>query len=350
MSLIKCLLFASLLSQAASAAQGEAYCPGNVASLPLPFVQSSLIVISVEVNHSGPYDFVVDTGAQVNTIDLSLASELNLKSQGTVGVGGASTFSRSEAVYLDLVKVGDHSVSHSLAVMQDLAQLKAADQRIRGILGGSFLEHFDLLIDNDQRLMCLDDTGALASAIKGERIPLAGPHGEQNDLPFTRPIVVSARLSALESTPVLLRLDSGSEAPWLYAADAPLQLAATNPTKALQRTVDHVEQTLTVLPPQEVRIGKVALKQVSFVVPMQAVRQGPSPREDGLLPTMAYQRVFISSSRGFVTLEPRSWNRPCSSSMLCTMSLSQGTSADSRRSTSHAEPYGRRELQASQNR
>jgi Aspartyl protease len=261
MSLIKCLLFASLLSQAASAAQGEASCPGNVASLPLRLVQSSLIVVPVEVNHSGPFDFLVDTGAQVSTIDSSLASELKLKSQGTVGVGGASTFSRNGAVFLDLVKVGDHSVSHSLAVMQDLAQLMSADQRIRGILGGSFLEHFDLLIDNDQRLL------------------------------------------------------------WL-----------------------------TVLPPQEVRIGKVALKQVSFVVPMHMVRQGPAPREDGLLPTMAYQRVFISSSRGFVTLEPRSWNRACSSSMLRTMSLSQGTPTDSRRSASHAEPYGRRELQASQKR
>jgi hypothetical protein len=39
-------------------------------------------------------------------------------------------------------------------------------------------------------------------------------------------------------------------------------------------------------------------------VPMNSIGAGPSPREDGLLPTMAFQHVFISRSGGYVTLEP----------------------------------------------
>ena len=42
MSLFKCLLVASLISQTVPAAQGEAHCPGGVASLTLRVVQGAL--------------------------------------------------------------------------------------------------------------------------------------------------------------------------------------------------------------------------------------------------------------------------------------------------------------------
>ena len=304
MSLFKCLLVASLLSQAAPAAHGEAHCPGNVASLTLRLVQGTLIVVAVEANHSGPYDFLVDTGAQVNTIDVSLAAQLHLKPQGTVGVGGAATFSRREEVTIDTLAAGHHAAANSLAVVEDLAQLRAADPRIRGILGGSFLQHFDMLIDNGQRLLCLDDSGALMTAVKGERIKFAEPYGTGKDLPFTRPIVLSARLSSLGTTPVILRLDSGSNVPMLYANNALLSLVAAKHSGVLKRTVSGVEQQFAVLPPQDVEIGKSPLRQVAFTVPMNAVGNGQAPREDGLLPTIAYRRVFISCSGGYVALDP----------------------------------------------
>jgi hypothetical protein len=304
MSLFKCLLVASLLSQAAPAALGEAHCPGNVASLTLRLVQGTLIVVAVQANHSGPYDFLVDTGAQVSTIDVSLAVDLHLKPQSTVGVEGAATFSRRVAVTIDTLSAGDHTAVNSLAVVEDLAQLRAADPRVRGILGGNFLQHFDILIDNGHRLLCLDDSGSLMTAVKGERIKLAEPYGADKDLPFTRPIVLPARLSSLGKTPLLLRLDSGSNSPMLYANNPPLHMVASNPSRVLKRIVSGIEQQFAVLPPQDVKIGKNALRQVAFTVPMNAIGNGRAPREDGLLPTIAYRRVFISCSAGFVSLDP----------------------------------------------
>lgn len=304
MSLFKCLLVASLVSQTLPAAQGEAHCPGSIASLSLRLVQGTLIVVAVEANHSGPYDFLVDTGAQVSTIDVSLAAQLHLKPQSTVGVEGAATFSRREVVTIDTLAAGGHTAANSLAVVEDLAQLRAADPRIRGILGGSFLQHFDLLIDNGHRLLCLDDSGALMTAVKGERIKLAEPYGTGKDLPFTRPIVLPARLSLFGTTPVILRLDSGSNAPMLYANNVPLHVVAANPSRVLKRTVSGVEQQFAILPPQDVEIGKNALRQVAFTVPMNAIGNGRAPREDGLLPTIAYRRVFISCSGGYVALDP----------------------------------------------
>ena len=110
-----------------------------------------------------------------------------------------------------------HVVEDSPAVTIDIAQSGILDPRVRGILGGSFLEHFDVLIDNRRHLICLDDKGDMAAAIKGERIPLAEPYGPQTDIPFTRPIEISARLSAMTPVSVLLRLDSGSNVPALYS-------------------------------------------------------------------------------------------------------------------------------------
>jgi hypothetical protein len=71
-SLFKCLLLTSLVSQTLPAAYGEAHCAGNVASLPLRVVQGSLNVVQIEINYSGPYDFVVDTGSQVTIITCAM--------------------------------------------------------------------------------------------------------------------------------------------------------------------------------------------------------------------------------------------------------------------------------------
>jgi len=54
--------------------------------LTLRLTQGSLIVVPVEINHSGPYDFLVDTGAQITTVDSFSAVNLGLKAQGTTGV------------------------------------------------------------------------------------------------------------------------------------------------------------------------------------------------------------------------------------------------------------------------
>jgi hypothetical protein len=216
-------------------------------------VQGALIVIPIEINHAGPYDFIVDTGAQVPTIEPSVAAELDVKAQGTTGVGGVATYARTAYSHLDLIEAGQHSVP-VITVIQEMTQLKAADSRIRGILGANFLEHFDLLIDNGRHIFCLDESGALASTIEGEHIALAEPRGSKQDLPFTRPVIVAARFFAGDAAPVPLRLDSGSNAPLLYAADALVRSKSKGKASILKRVANGAEQSFTVLPPQDIQI------------------------------------------------------------------------------------------------
>jgi hypothetical protein len=303
MSFVKRFVAASLATLALSALHAEPRCPGNVDGSSLRRVGEDLLAVQVRINHTGPYDFLVDTGSQILTIDPALAASLHLKINGTTGVSGVATNSRRPFASLDLIEVGNHSVPQVLTVIEDIPALKAADPRLRGILGENFLSRFDLLIDNRQLILCLDQSSNLAQAVKSEHIPLEKPYGPRDDLPFTRPLVVSVRLATGDVAPVLLRLDSGSNAAVLYAAPRLLR-ASVSRAPLLKRLVSGGSQAFAVLHGQEILVGASALRQISFVMPMNGVGSGPSPREDGLLPTAAFKRVFISYSENYAALDP----------------------------------------------
>lgn len=304
MSVIKNFVAASLATLILSALHAEPRCPGNLAGSRLRRVGENLLAVEVRINHTGPYDFLVDTGSQISTIDPALAASLHLKIDGTTGVSGVATHSRRPFASLDLIEVGNHSVPRALTVIEDIPALKATDPRLRGILGQNFLARFDLLIDNSQRILCLDESGSLALAVKGEHIPLEQPHGPRDDMPFTRPIIVSVRLTAADVAPLLLRLDSGSNAALLYASQLRLLMSSVSRTPMLKRLVDGVSQAFAVLPGQDILVGASSVRQISFVMPMNGVGSGPGPREDGLLPTSAFERVFISYSKNYAALDP----------------------------------------------
>jgi hypothetical protein len=296
---------AVLAALALSALHAEPRCPGNLAGSSLRRNQDNLMVVRVRINRTGPYDFLVDTGSQITTIDPALSSDLHLRIEGTTGVSGVRTQSRSAFAFLDLIEVGSHSVPQSLVIVQDIAELKEADPRLRGILGENFLARFDLLIDNRKRILCLDESSSLWQAIRGEHVPLERPHGPRDALLFTRPLVVSVRWMDDLVDPVLLRLDSGSNAAILYSAQSHFPGASVARTSALKRVVKGVEQSFAVLPAQDILVGTHLVKQLSFVVPLNGVGEIASPREDGLLPTSAFRTVFISYSKSYLVQDAR---------------------------------------------
>src|SRR5437763_295951 len=159
MSILKFAATVTLSALAQTALHGEKRCPGNVPSVPLRQLQGGLIVMSLTVNGAGPFDFLVDTGAQTTTVDEQLASQLRLVVDATAGVSGAATSRRDAVTHLGQVATAGHQVGDVLALIDKLAEPHAADPRIRGIVGEDFLAHFDLLIDNEHKMLCLDETG-----------------------------------------------------------------------------------------------------------------------------------------------------------------------------------------------
>ena len=153
----------------------EARCPGSIASVTPRFVQGALIIIPVRINHKGPFDFMLDTGSQVTVADPSLASELDLKPQGAVGLVSVANYAKASIAVLETLEAGSLTVDKPFVLVKELEQIRAADPRIRGVLGENFLAHFDLLIDYRHKVVCLDATQTLAGFVHGEHIPLVAP-------------------------------------------------------------------------------------------------------------------------------------------------------------------------------
>lgn len=283
----------------------EAHCPGNIASVTPRIVAGALLVIPVKINHSGPFDFMVDTGSQMTVIDPSLAKQLDLKPEGTVGIVAAASYSHPSVAVLDTLEVASHVVKGPQAVILDLGQIQAADPRIRGVLGENFLTHFDVLIDYPRKLVCLDEGRRMQGIIRGERIPLVTTKHPENELPFTERLVILVHLSDTGSRSILLQLDSGSDGPIIYAGNKELEQPLLKRATLRGDEASKAQKAFALLPPQDMRLGSRTMSKIPFVTPASPGQDVPDREEDGILPTVLFQRIYISNSDHYVVFDPK---------------------------------------------
>jgi hypothetical protein len=306
--------FASLVlaTTIVPAIAAETHCPGNVASLPFRFVNRHLIVLAVSINHTGSYNFQLDTGTQITMIDPSLATGLHLETQGAAIVAGAGSRQSASIAKLDLLEAGSRSVANQRVVVYDLQNLQSADLHIQGILGEDFLEHFDMLIDNAHGLLCLDDTGGMRAGVKGTHILLVASAEPANGAVLPGLLIIEVRLSA-GMRPVRLMLDSGANAPVLfntsqYMAFNTSQYMALQPFQSVPLRgsgVDGAQRNFSALSPQDVKIGSLELSRVPFFTLAGAQKDARLKGFDGVLPAGLFRRVFIDHADHFAVLEPR---------------------------------------------
>jgi hypothetical protein len=206
----------ALAATTATALLAESRCPGNVESLPYRSLNRHQIVISVSVNHSGPYNFLLDTGTQMTMIDPALAGELHLIGSGAVLMRSAGVRGSASAAEVDLVEAGIHQVTGLKVVVFDLGIRQGKSRGVRGILRQDFLDCFDLLIDNAHSIVCLDETGRMRAEVKGlhvELLSLVAGIGAA----VSKPPVIAVRLSE-GMRPVLTRSPSNAARRWLEMA------------------------------------------------------------------------------------------------------------------------------------
>jgi len=302
MSISRWFIAFALASTIILSAQAEANCPGNVASLRFRPSPRSQIIVPVTINHTGPYDFLVDTGTQFTMIDPSLAAELHLQSQGTAELAGVGFRTTAPFARVDLLEVGSRVIANHFVELQGLRMLQSADLHFRGILGGLFLDHFDVLIDYSHNLFCLDDLKIMRSQVKGVRLELPAAPSLPDEPPTTGLVIVPVRLSAVGPRLLRLALDSGSNVLFLYNPDKYLPLDAVPRVTVPGLGGDGKRQEFSILPSQKMEIGSLKFQQISFVIPLHSDRDAPV---DGLLTTALFRSVFISYVDHFVVLNPR---------------------------------------------
>jgi hypothetical protein len=285
-----------------AALHAEPHCPGNVTSLRLR-LQNSMSVLPVQINHTGPYDFLLDTGTQVTIIDPSLAEELHLANQGAIDVVGVGFLTHATLAQPEILEVGSKTMADPVVVVQNLDAWRRSGLRIRGILGNNFLEHFDVLIDYGHEMLCLDDSNLMRPAMKGERVALLTAPQDADERHLPEPLI-AVRLSDVGTRPLLMTLDSGTNTPFLYNTHRDLVPGSVADTSLQARSGDGAERRLAPLPLQDMQIGSMGLHGIHFVTLASAGRNPPQMRSDGLLPTSLFRRVYISYADRFAVLDP----------------------------------------------
>jgi hypothetical protein len=297
--------FASLVLSATivPALAAEAHCPGNVASVPFRFVSRHLIVLAVSINHTGPYDFLLDSGTQITMVAPSLAASLHLGTHGVAAVAGFGSGNSASYAQLELVEAGSNAIANQKVLIYDLQGFPSGDPHLQGILGEDFLEQFDLLIDNEHRLLCLDTSTAMRAEVRGSHIPLVATAEVDEFGPKPGLLLVTVHLSDGQR-PVRLLLDSGANEPILFNASQYLVLRPSHNAPIRVSGLDGAQPISSVLPPQDARIGSLKLPGVAFLsttTEKNSYVQG----FDGVLNTGLFRRVFIDHADRFAVLEPR---------------------------------------------
>lgn len=150
------LLLASVLSFAQAA--------GPHSSSPIQTSAFQLIgshtFVDVKVNGSGPYRFLLDTGASDTSIDSSLARELKLPVTGKNSIGDPQNPNAIEAedVSIGSLAMGSIKVSGAKALSYDLSRI-FPDKAVRGVLG--------MPVFSD-KLLTIDYSRSEISVSKGE--------------------------------------------------------------------------------------------------------------------------------------------------------------------------------------
>ena len=301
--LILALTYATL---SVSQLSGQAQCPGTVSTVRYHSFGNSQLTIPVTINHAGPFEFLLDTGAQISIVEPSLAEELQLKRRGEIDVISVTANAAAQLVSLDSVEVGPSAVPGQIAAVQSMAQLQKLNPKIRGLLGENFLAHFDLLLDYGHKLLCLDNSDQLRQAIQGEHVPMTNWNSSPSATSIPDPILIAARLPDYRTKSTILKLDSGTNAPVLFTASLETPVGYAPGLQAVRGAVTGGSaQSFVLLPVKDVQIGPNTWVEVKFVAPVNKMEYRGRTGMDGLLPTQLFKRILISYAAGYVVFNPR---------------------------------------------
>jgi hypothetical protein len=267
-------------------------------------VHRAQIIAPVTINRTGPYDFLVDTGTEITIIDPTLAADLQLKSQDEARVLAVGFQTQASFSQVDTIQVGLHVIANPQVVVRKLDHSLGADVHIRGILGANFLSRFDVFLDNAHRMLCLDDTKMMQMALKGKHIGFVTPTPPTDEEWPPGSLLLVVHLSSIGSKPLLLKLDSGSNAQFLYDPAKHLNVGLSGNRLLQGQSLDGTARTFALLPPQEMRIGDIIFPQITFTTLLGTNRDGYRGKLDGLLPTALFRSVYIGYADRFVILVP----------------------------------------------
>ena len=206
------------------------------------------MTVAVQINDTGPYRFVVDSGADTSVVGQRIAKTLALTPGRPAILNSMTATSRVERVLVDTLTVGDTRVT-SL----ELPVLLERDLGGEGMIGIDALADQRLMLDFEKRLIKIEDASRPAPRYDGEIVVTARLRRGQL-------ILTQARANG---KPVSAVIDTGSE---ITIGNSVLRdqllRRGTKFTEVEATGVTGVTMKLKIARVRELRLGPVVLGDV----------------------------------------------------------------------------------------
>ncbi len=126
------------------------------------------LVVPVEINGEGPFQFILDTGATLTCVADSTAARLDLPERPSAGVGvGVGGTGRLRLARVDSLRIGEARAYDLPVCLIDLAHAGIIGAPIDGLVGLNVLKEFRVSLDFERRVLRLDDPAATPAAADG---------------------------------------------------------------------------------------------------------------------------------------------------------------------------------------
>ena len=180
-----------------------------------------LILLPVQVNDRGPFDFILDTGAGTSLLSSDLAKELDVEIIGSKdgqSAGGKVSVSLAK---VDSLAVGETKLLDVDIGVVDLAHIgKTIGAKLDGDLGYNFLKYFRVTIDYRDCEIRFDDPKRVESFARGA----------QTEIPI--------RLANPAKPLILVDVHANGRGPFQFALDTGTSTTAITPELAKQLGVE----------------------------------------------------------------------------------------------------------------
>jgi len=218
-----------------------------------------LILLPVHVNGSGPFEFILDTGAGTSLLSSDLAKQLEVKIIGSKegqSAGGKVAVSLAKT---DSLAVGETELHDVDVGIVDLAHIgKTIGAKVDGDLGYNFLKHFRLTIDYGSCEVRLDDPKRVENFGRSAKteVPmrLASP---------AKPLIL-VDVHANGRGPFQFAIDTGTSTTAITPGLAKEVAAATSPVGPVTTGGTHVDVTAGTL--QSFQVGAAKIDNMPVVV------------------------------------------------------------------------------------
>jgi hypothetical protein len=254
---------------------------GNRKHVTIPFrIIRDLIIVRLNINDKGPFNFVIDTGVGLMLItDPKLVDSINLVNKRTIKIEGLGEGDDLEAYITSALNVQipglkSYDVGAAILKTDHFGLSNFAGIPIHGLLGYEFFNNLAVKIDFGDSIMTVSRPKDMRLFNKGNKVPLK----IENRKPYLQAKVTFT--NGTKSTDKLI-FDLGAGHPLsleniIEKHGLPDKFIAANLGVGLTGPIDGFISRV-----KEVAIGKYKIKNVITSFPVQRAGDQPSEQRDG---------------------------------------------------------------------